>query len=189
VDVHVAVLAEESRRGRDYGEIVSVLRTAGRDSEAEEWVRRDLADDPSSPWTDGLREQLAELLVDTGRADEAVAMYREVFERRTMHRDFLRLQVAAGRPSGEELIGLRENANAADVLGPLERLIELRVERTGDKYRYPKAIKGLRRLRDNYERAADATGFDVYLVGLRERQRHKHSFIAKLDATFGVEAS
>lgn len=97
VDVHVAVLAEEARRGRDYGEIVSVLGKAGRDSEAEEWVRRGLADDPSSPWTDGLREQLADLLVHTGRADEAVAMYREVFERRTMHQDFLRLRVAAAR--------------------------------------------------------------------------------------------
>jgi len=31
VDAHVAVLAQETRSGRDFGEIVSVLRDAGRD--------------------------------------------------------------------------------------------------------------------------------------------------------------
>jgi hypothetical protein len=39
VDAHVAVLAEEARGGRDYGEIVSVLRKAGRDRDAEERAR------------------------------------------------------------------------------------------------------------------------------------------------------
>lgn len=59
----------------------------------------------------------------------------------------------------------------------------------GDKYRYPKAVKALRRLRQDYERAGDAAGFGVYLAGLRERQRRKYSFIAKLDATFGTDGS
>jgi len=68
------------------------------------------------------------------------------------------------------------------------RLIELGVERTSDKYRYPKAIKALKRLRDDYERAGDAAGFGVYLNGLRERQRRKYSFIAKLDVAFGTGA-
>jgi hypothetical protein len=48
---------------------------------------------------------------------------------------------------------------------------------------YPKAVK---RLRDDYERAGDAAGFGAYLDGLRERQRRKYSFIAKLDAAFGT---
>jgi hypothetical protein len=48
------------------------------------------------------------------------------------------------------------------------------------------AVKALKRLRDDYERAGDATGFDAYLHGLRERQRRKYSFIAKLDAAFGT---
>jgi uncharacterized Zn finger protein len=84
-----------------------------------------------------------------------------------------------------QLISLREERHPADVLGPLARLIELGVEQAGDKYRYPKAVKALRRLRDDYERAGDAVGFGAYLDGLRERQRRKYSFIAKLDAAFG----
>jgi hypothetical protein len=244
VDAHVAVLAEEAHSSRDYGEIVSVLRQAGRDDDAEEWVRRGLADDPSGPWTDDLREQLADLLVGSGRAGEAVGMYREVFERRAMHQDFLRLRDTAGMAqrwpelrswaldlmrersrTGKyrqvylreliivllsegladeawatalddpdlisesqwlELIGLREKEHPADVLGPLAHLIELRVEQTSDKYRYPKAIKALKRLREDYEHAGDAAGFGVYLDGLRERQQRKYSFIAKLDAAFGA---
>ena len=88
-----------------------------------------------------------------------------------------------------QLISLRESGHPADVLGPLSRLIELGVEQTGDKYRYPKAIKALRRLREDYERTGDGTGFGMYLAGLRERQRRKYSFIAKLDAAFGSEGS
>ena len=72
------------------------------------------------------------------------------------------------------------------MLGPLARLIELGVEQVGDKYRYPKAVKALKRLRDDYERAGDAAGFGAYLAGLRERQRRKYSFIAKLAAAFGL---
>jgi hypothetical protein len=63
------------------------------------------------------------------------------------------------------------------------------VEQASDKYRYPKALKALKRLRDGYERAGDAAGFGAYLDGLRERQRRKYSFIAKLDAAFGAEGS
>ena len=55
-----------------------------------------------------------------------------------------------------QLISLRESEHPADVLGPLSRLIELGVEQAGDKYRYPKAVKALRRLREDYERAGDA---------------------------------
>jgi hypothetical protein len=36
VDAHVVVLAQEARSGRDFGEIVSVLRDAGREREAEQ---------------------------------------------------------------------------------------------------------------------------------------------------------
>jgi uncharacterized Zn finger protein len=247
VDAHVAVLAEEARSSRDYGEIVSVLQNAGRDRDAEEWARRGLAAEPSGPWTDALREQLAELLLGSGRGDEAVAMYREVFERRATHSDFLRLRkaaelagqwkglrgwaldfmrerartgkyrqahlgehisvllregladeawsTAAGEPEQVsesqwlQLIGLREVEHPADVLGPLARLIELGVDQASDKYRYPKAIKALIRLREDYERAGTTAGFGVYLDGLRERQRLKYSFIAKLDAAFGTEGS
>ena len=85
-----------------------------------------------------------------------------------------------------ELITLRESAHPADVLGPLARLIELGIERVGDKYRYPKAVKALKRLREDYQRAGDAAGFGAYLDGLRERQQRKYSFTAKLDAAFGT---
>jgi tetratricopeptide (TPR) repeat protein len=247
VDAHVAVLAQEARSGRDYGEIVSVLRKAGRDRDAEEWVRRGLTAEPLSPWTDALREQLAELLLSSGRQDEAVAMYREVLERRATLPDYLRLRkvaeqaglwkelrgwaldymrerVCTGRyrqvhlgqlisvllheDLAEEawstaaadpeqvsesqwlqLISLRESVHPADVLGPLARLIELGVEEASDKYRYPKAIKALRRLREDYVKTGDTAGFATYLAGLRERQRRKYSFTAKLDATFGADGS
>jgi hypothetical protein len=244
VDAHVAVLAQEARSGRDFGEIVSVLGAAGRDREAEEWARKGLAAEPLSPWTDALREQLAEVLLVSERGDEAVAMYRDVFERRGTHSDYLRLRKAA-EPAGQweelrggaldsmrerartgeyrrvrlgelisvllhedlvdeawstaaaqpdqvsesqwlQLITLREEGHPADVLGPLARLIELGVEQVGDKYRYQKAVKALKRLRDDYERAGDAAGFGAYLDGLRERQRRKYSFTAKLDAVFGT---
>jgi hypothetical protein len=244
VDAHVAVLVQETRSGRDFGEIVSVLRDAGRDREAEEWARKGLATEPLSPWTDALREQLAELLLGSGRGNDAVALYRDVFERRTTYSDYLRLRRAAEQTgqwhdlrdwaldfmrerarTGEyrrvhlaelisvlqhedladeawataadqpeqvsgsqwlQLISLRESRHPADVLGPLARLIELGVEQAGDKYRYPKAVKALKRLREDYERAGDAAGFGAYLDGLRERQRRKYSFIAKLDAAFGT---
>jgi uncharacterized Zn finger protein len=88
-----------------------------------------------------------------------------------------------------QLIGLREKEHAADVLGPLARLLELGIEQTSEKYRYQKAIKALKRLRDDYERAGDAAEFGAYLDGLRERQRRKYSFTAKLDAAFGAEGS
>jgi hypothetical protein len=243
VDAHVAVLAQEARSARDFGEIVSVLRDAGRERAAEQWARQGLAAEPLSPWTDRLREQLAELLLGSGRGDEAVAMYRDVFERRTTHSDYARLRKAAeqagqwqdlrvwaldflrerartgesrrvhlaelisvllhedmadeawstagGQPEQVsesqwlQLISLREERHPADVLGPLARLIEFGVEQAGDKYRYPKAVKALKRLRDDYERAGDTAGFGAYLDGLRERQRQKYSFIAKLDAAFG----
>ena len=55
VDAHVAVLAENLHGARQYGEIVTVLRGAGRDADAERWARRGLAEDPASHWTDGLR--------------------------------------------------------------------------------------------------------------------------------------
>jgi hypothetical protein len=243
VEVHVAVLAQEARSGRDFGEIVSVLRDAGREREAEQWARQGLAAEPLSPWADRLREQLAGLLLGSGRGDEAVAMYRDVFERRATHSDYARLRKAAeqagkwqdlrvwaldllrerartgeyqrvrlaelisvllhegladeawstaeGQPEQVsesqwlQLISLREEKHPADVLGPLARLIDLGVEQAGDKYRYPKAVKALKRLRDDYGRAGDAAGFGAYLDGLRERQRRKYSFIAKLDAAFG----
>jgi hypothetical protein len=247
VDAHVAVLVAEARSGRDYGEIISVLRDAGRDRDAEVWARRALAAEPSSPWTDELRDQLAALLLGSRRGDEAVTMYREVFERRATHSDYLRLRkaakqagqwqelrawaldfmrerartgryrqvhlgelisvllredlgdeawsTAAGKPElvsesqWLQLIGLREYEHPADVLGPLARLIESGIDQIGDKYRYPKAIKALKRLREDYDRAGDPAGFGVYLGGLRERQRRKYSFIAKLDAAFGPEYS
>lgn len=247
VDVYVVVLAEEARSGGDYEKIVSVLSKAGRNRDAEGWARKGLATQHSNPWTDALREQLAQLLVEDGRGDDAVTLCREVFERRTTHADYFRLRNIAER-AGQwkvlrdwaldfmrqrtrtdalskarlwelitvllaedltdeawttataepdmvsesqwaQLIDLREKEHAADVLEPLAHLIERGVERTSDKYRYPKAIKALKRLREDYERAGNADGFGAYLDALRERQRRKHSFVAKLDAAFGAENS
>jgi hypothetical protein len=58
---------------------------------------------------------------------------------------------------------------------------ELTLERAGDKYRYPKAIKTIRRLHDAYRRTGDDAGFAAYVADLRQRHRRKTSFITKLD--------
>ena len=94
VDAHVAVLAENLHGARQYGEIVMVLRDAGRGTDAERWARRGLAEGPASYWADGLREQLAGLLLASGRGEEAVCVHRAEFERRTLHQDYFRLREA-----------------------------------------------------------------------------------------------
>jgi uncharacterized Zn finger protein len=243
VDAHAAVLAENLHGARQYGEIVTVLRGAGRDTDAERWARRGLAEDPASYWADGLRAQLTGLLLARGHGEEAVAVHRAEFERRTMRQDYSRLRETAERAGqwsglrdwaleylrdraqakefyvrelisvliseglpGEawataiaapgqvpeeqwlELIGLRETGHPADVISPLRDLIETRIEQTNDKYRYPKAIKALGRLRSAYRRAGDEAGFNAYLNELRQRQRRKTSFIAKLDIAFRTAA-
>jgi hypothetical protein len=240
VDAHVAVLAEDLRGARRYGEIVDVLRDAGRHGEAERWARKGLMAHLTDPWSDDLRDRLAEILLTDDRGDEAVALLRGAFERRTIARDYLALRRVAERAGrwadlrdwalgyfrdraredgryitelinvllreellGEawdaavanpgrlhesvwfQLIGLRENDHPADVIGPLEDLIENGIERTTDKYRYPKAIKNIHRLRDAYRRAGNDAGFGAYLGELRQRQRRKTSFIAKLDKALG----
>jgi hypothetical protein len=53
--------------------------------------------------------------------------------------------------------------------------------RASDKYRYLKAVKTIRRLRDSYHRAGAEAGFTAYLADLRQRHRRKTSFIAELD--------
>jgi hypothetical protein len=67
------------------------------------------------------------------------------------------------------------------VIRPFGDLIEIGLERASDKYRYPKAIKAIKRLQDIYRRADDEPGFAAYLADLRQRHRRKTSFIAKLD--------
>lgn len=97
IDVHVAVLAENLHGARQYGEIVTVLRDAGRDADAERWARRSLAEDPASYWADGLRMQLTGLLLASGRGEEAVAVHRAEFERRALRQDYSRLRETAER--------------------------------------------------------------------------------------------
>jgi hypothetical protein len=87
---------------------------------------------------------------------------------------------ATDQPAGERASGGRARAAVAP---------DRARHRPARRHRYPKAIKALRRLREGYELAGDAAGFGVYLDGLRERQRRKYSFIAKLDAKFGTEGS
>ena len=106
VDAHVAVLAENLYNARQYGEIVTVLRGAGRDAGAERWARRGLAEDPASHWTDGLREQLVGLLLARERGQEAVSVHRAEFERRTLRQDYARLRDTAERAG--QWAGLRE---------------------------------------------------------------------------------
>ena len=146
-------------------------------------------------WPDVELAEFAEALGDAGLAEVA----RLTEERRAaadpdswaaLGIKILREQLAAA--SGEvdaqwhELIGLREKDHPVDVIRPFQDLIELGLERTSDKYRYPKAIKALKRLREDYVRAGDAADFAAYLEDLRQRQRRKTSFIARLDAAFTI---
>jgi hypothetical protein len=236
VDAHIAVLAEDLRSAHRYSDIVEVLCVAGRNDDAEQWARKGLAEYPSGHQTDQVRDQLVDLLLDTGKGADAVAVCRDTYERRAIHRDYLRLRHAAQKagdwaeladwalnllrdrarsdqryvtelisvllrenlldeawatamanpnqvPESQwfELIDLREKGHPADVIRPYGDLIEIGLERANDKYRYPKAIKAIKRLQDIYCRAEDEPGFAVYLVDLRQRHRRKTSFIAKLD--------
>lgn len=96
-------------------------------------------------------------------------------------------QVADGNPDivsesrWQQLIDLRQPGHPADVIAPRHRLIEQRLGMSNDKYRYGRAIKMLRRLRDAYHAAGDKSGFDAYLDDLRGRHKRKTSFLAKLD--------
>jgi tetratricopeptide (TPR) repeat protein len=81
----------------------------------------------------------------------------------------------------QQLIELRQPTYPRDVIEPWQRLVQRRLDASTDKYRYGKAIKMLRRLRDAYHTAGDATGFDGYLDYLRDRHKRKTSFIAKID--------
>jgi len=236
IDAHVAVLAEDLRGAHRYSEIVAVLRDAGRDDAAEQWARKGLAEHHSGPQTDRLRDQLVDLLLDGDREADAVAVCREIYERRAIHQDYLKLRHAAQQggqwadlsgwalsllrdrahtepwyvrelisvlvsenlldeawaaamanpgqvPESQwfQLIEVREKSHPADVIRPYHDLIEIGLEKAGDKYRYPKAVKTIRRLRDSYQRAGDDAGFTAYIAELRERHRRKTSFIAKLD--------
>jgi predicted dithiol-disulfide oxidoreductase (DUF899 family) len=100
------VLAGNLHGARQYGEIVTVLRDAGRGADAERWARRGLAEDPAGFWADGLREQLAGLLLASGRGGEAVCVHRAEFKRRTLHQDYSRLRDTAERAG--QWPGLRE---------------------------------------------------------------------------------
>jgi hypothetical protein len=97
IDAHVAVLAEDLRGAYRYGEIVKVLRAAGRDDDAEQWARKGLAEHASGFQTDRLRDQLVDLMLDGGRGVEAVAVRRAIYERRALHQDYLNLRQAASR--------------------------------------------------------------------------------------------
>ncbi len=236
IDAHVAVLAEDLRGAHRYSEIVEVLRDAGRDDAAEQWARKGLAEHPSGPQTDRLRDQLVDLLLDGDREADAVAVCREIYEGRAIHQDYLKLRHAA-RQAGQwsdlsgwalnllrdraqadqryvrelisvlvredlldeawavaianpgqvpesqwfQLIEAREKDHPTDVIRPYQDLIEIGLVKASDKYRYPKAIKTIRRLQDSYHRAGDEAGFSAYLADLRQRHRRKTSFLTKLD--------
>lgn len=60
-------------------------------------------------------------------------------------------------------------------------LIERKLGDEGEKYRYPRAVKLIKRLQDASGRAGDQAGFDAYLDDLRIRHKRKTAFIAALD--------
>lgn len=250
VDRAVAVLAE-SIHPYDHAEIAELLWEAGRDDEAEVWVRRVIEEPYYRARMSDLREQLVERLLAAGRGDEAVALFKDEFARYhpSYYRfiDLRRVTQSAGqweevrdwaldrvreylgksdeslgidrvvyntirillaedlldeawsvaisapdsvdRDLWMDLIGMREKDHPADVLEPLATLIETDARRAKGDGQYQKLIAGLRRLRDNCERAGDPAGFGEYLAGLRERRKRKRALMAVLDSAFGNPAS
>lgn len=96
-------------------------------------------------------------------------------------------QVAVSHPTvlhesrWQQLLDLRQPSHPTEVIEPLQHLIEQRLVTSSDKYRYTRAIKMIRRLRDAYYATGDNSGFATYIEGLRRRHKRKTSFIAKLD--------
>jgi uncharacterized Zn finger protein len=80
-----------------------------------------------------------------------------------------------------QLIDLRQPTHPGDVIEPWQQLIQRRLDASTDKYRYSKAIKMLRQLRDAYRATGETPGFGTYLDRLRDHHKRKTSFIAKLD--------
>jgi|GEM_PF-1023068 len=236
IDAHVAVLAEDLRGAHRYGEIVAVLRAAGRDDDAEQvgaqGAGRASVGLPDRPAPRPVRGSAARRRQSSGGGCRPPRDY----ERRAIHQDYLKFRHAAQQagqwadlsgwaldllrdraqaeqwyvrelisvlvsenlldeawaaamanpgqvPESQwfELVEVREKSHPADVIRPYQDLIEIGLERASDKYRYPKAIKTIRRLRDSYHRAGDEAGFTAYVADLRQRHRRKTSFIAKLD--------
>lgn len=95
VDAYVSVLAEDLRGTYRYSRIVTALRTAGRDTDAERWARDGLARDATGRQADELRDVLVDLLLDHDRNEEAIAERRATFERRTIRTDYLDLRRTA----------------------------------------------------------------------------------------------
>ncbi|MTK30859.1 hypothetical protein GL305_12885 [Nocardia seriolae] len=98
-------------------------------------------------------------------------------------------QVAGEHPDSlyenrsRQLIELRQPDHPAEVIAPLQRLIENRLTDDRDKHRYDRAVKLLRQLRGAYRAAGKSTDFDGYQAELRDRHKRKTSLIAKLDRT------
>jgi tetratricopeptide (TPR) repeat protein len=115
-------------------------------------------------------DHLIGVLLDEGELDEA-------WQRAVEHAD--------GLPESRwnQLIDLRQPTHPRDVIEPWQQLIQQRLNTNTDKYRYSKAIKMLRQLRDAYRATGDEPGFGTYLDRLRDRHKRKTSFIAKLDRT------
>jgi tetratricopeptide (TPR) repeat protein len=80
-----------------------------------------------------------------------------------------------------QLIDLRQPTHPGDVIEPWQQLIQRRLDASTDKYRYSKAIKMLRQLRDAHRATGDEPSFGTYLDRLRDRHKRKTSFIAKLN--------
>lgn len=96
-------------------------------------------------------------------------------------------QVAVDHPAAlpesrwQQLIDLRQPSHPAEVIEPLQRLIEQRLANSSDKYRYTKAIKMIRQLRNAHDATDDTDGFATYIEDLRHRHKRKTSFTSKLE--------
>ena len=95
--VTAATLHMDDSSGIVGGDLRMLTALYARASDAERWARRGLAEDPAGYWADGLRGQLAGLLLASGRGEEAVCVHRAEFERRTLHQDYSRLRDTAER--------------------------------------------------------------------------------------------
>ena len=153
-------------------EFAEALGQRGLAEVARLTAERAAAADPDS-WTAqwGIRDLREQLAGVSGDVDAHVAVLAEDLRGAHRYGEIVEVLCAAGREDDAEhwaRKGLAEH-------------------RAGDKYRYPKAIKIIRRLHEAYRRAGDDAGFAAYVADLRQRHCRKTSFITKLDKALAAK--
>ncbi|WP_219420250.1 hypothetical protein [Pseudonocardia nigra] len=113
-------------------------------------------------------DHLVAVLLEEGEPDDA---WRAAID----HRDDL--------PDSrwQQLIDLRQHTHPAEMVEPLQRLIEKQLSTSTDKHRYDRVTRMVKQLRTAYRSSGDTAALRDFMDELRDRHRRKTAFLAKLD--------